>query len=59
MNGAVRVVPGTAEPERASFTRTARPAGGVTLRLAADPAVYLRHERGTLVTGGASAFLLS
>ncbi|WP_063746513.1 family 43 glycosylhydrolase [Catenuloplanes japonicus] len=58
VDGVVRVAAGTADPGRASFTRIKR-SGGIALRLAADPAVYLRHDRGALVTGGASTFLLS
>ncbi|MDP9795088.1 GH43 family beta-xylosidase [Catenuloplanes nepalensis] len=50
----VRVTAGTVTVttgDPSVFRRTRRPGGGITFQLAADPAVYLRHERGTLVAG--------
>ncbi|MDR7275187.1 family 43 glycosylhydrolase [Catenuloplanes atrovinosus] len=60
VNGTVRVEPAAAGDGPASFRRTRRPGGGITVQLAADPAVHLRHERGALVAGTRpGAFTLS
>ncbi|GAB7036432.1 MULTISPECIES: glycoside hydrolase family 43 protein [Catenuloplanes] len=55
--GTVTVAAGTAPTP---FRRVRRPGGGIALHLATDPAVHLRHDRGTLTTGPrAGTFVLS